>query len=280
MSIVKKNKISIIIPFRDKLSLTSKCVNSLYECMYKMDFDYEILLVNNASSRETLVKLKDIIDKKNTRILNFNDKFNFHKINNWAVQKTTGNILFFLNNDVEFLKNSAKLIKFMVEISMKKDIGAVGPLLLYPDGKRIQHAGVYLKSGGFADHFFIRQELVSVINNSRIPKKYKPICDRVVSAVTGAVMVVEKKKFLKVGGFDERFTIGGGDVDLCLRLYEHGYKTYYVGSKGYLIHHESVSRKKLVLPYMDFYYSYKSYIKHFDLRYGDKFISYKIINDI
>ena len=47
-----------------------------------------------------------------------------------------------------------------------------------------------------------------------------------VSAVTGACLAVEKKKFIKINGFDEHnLKVAFNDVDLCLRLMEEGFTT-------------------------------------------------------
>lgn len=61
------------------------------------------------------------------------------------------------------------------------------------------------------------------------------------SAVTGACLLVNKKKFDEIGGFDETFPVAYNDVDLCFKLYEHGYYNV-VRNDVHLYHHESVSR--------------------------------------
>jgi GT2 family glycosyltransferase len=57
--------------------------------------------------------------------------------------------------------------------------------------------------------------------------------------------MVHRAKFEEVGGFDERFTIGGGDVALGLALREHGYWNVMT-PYARLIHHESVTRGTVV----------------------------------
>jgi GT2 family glycosyltransferase len=64
-----------------------------------------------------------------------------------------------------------------------------------------------------------------------------------VSAVTGACLVIEKSKFLAVGGFDaEHFSISFNDVDLCLRLEAHGLQTIFVPEAA-LVHLGSATRE-------------------------------------
>ena len=91
------------------------------------------------------------------------------------------------------------------------------------------------------------------------------------TAVTGAAQLVRKSSFEKIGGFDEKFIICGGDVDLCIRMNESGLQTWFVGG-GYMLHKESISRKFIPIPAEDFYNSYISYIKGYDPEIGDPFL--------
>ena len=67
------------------------------------------------------------------------------------------------------------------------------------------------------------------------------VCNREVSAVTAACMLVRADAFSAVGGFDEQIAIGYGDVDLCLRLRQHGLRVLFC-AHATLLHHESASR--------------------------------------
>jgi GT2 family glycosyltransferase len=119
-------------------------------------------------------------------------------------------------------------------------VAAVGPLLLYGD-RTVQHAGVVLGPRGTADHVMrgFPQDCDGYHGSL--------VCDREVTAVTAACMMLQREMFEKVGGFNELFRHHYEDVDLCLRLRSEGYRNLYVaGTK--LLHHESKSRGR--------YYSY------------------------
>jgi GT2 family glycosyltransferase len=156
----------------------------------------------------------------------------------------------------------------MITKAGQKDIGAVGCLLLYEDRDTIQHAGVYLVSGGYADHLHMNEKYSSSLNE-HAKNELDYLKDKEVIAVTAAALLVEKKKFEETGGFNEKFVVCGGDVDLCLRLGEKGYKSFYIGSKGFIIHKESQSRQGNEIPYIDFIESFKSYRKYFDKKNND-----------
>jgi GT2 family glycosyltransferase len=61
------------------------------------------------------------------------------------------------------------------------------------------------------------------------------------SAVTGACMMVSRRVFDEVGGFDEQLKVAYNDVDLCLRIRKLGYTVVYT-PMALLYHHESASR--------------------------------------
>jgi len=159
--------------------------------------------------------------------------FNFSRLNNVAVRRATGDLLCFLNNDVEM--PDPDWLAILVRQAVRPAIGAVGARLLYPDGT-IQHAGVFTGIGGGAGHAhrFLGKDEGGYFERARLPQR--------VSAVTGACLVVARKKFLEVGGFDEEdFPVAFNDVDLCLKLNERGWQSFYE-PRATLIHHESKSR--------------------------------------
>lgn len=252
--------------------MTIDCINSLHKFGPKLK---EILLVsNNSTNKELDIVKQEIKNYNNTSLVEYNYPFNYQKINNWAVKKTSGKFLLFLNNDTELSKNSIGLIEKMQERASHPDTGAVGCLLLFAGEKRIQHAGVFLVPGGLAEHMYITKKLSKALEsggkNDEFP--YDITRDIPMTAVTGAVTLVERMKFDKINGFDEKYIICGGDVDLCIRLNEKGYQTWFIGGPKYIIHKESISRKFTPIPFNDFYWSYKGYMKGFDEKIGDPFL--------
>jgi GT2 family glycosyltransferase len=158
--------------------------------------------------------------------------FNFSRINNYAVERTTGRYLLFLNNDTEVLVPD--WIEAMVEQAQRPSVGAVGAKLLYPDGT-IQHAGVVLRIGGVAGHShkYVDGAAHGYFNMLRTVNNY--------SAVTGACMMIRRDVFEAAGGFDEALAVAFNDVDLCLRLRAAGLYNVYL-PHVVLYHHESKSR--------------------------------------
>ncbi len=266
--------LSIIIPFKDKSELTLACLDSLKK--YGGDIK-EILLISNNSTKEEVTKIKSAAaNLTNATVKIYNEPFNFQAINNWGIANTTGKVVMLLNNDIELTKKSSITLRTMYQEALKDDIGAVGCVLLYEDKKTVQHAGVYLIPGGTADHLYIGKS-ISYAKKGTVDIHH----GRQFSAVTAAAVMIERKKLKQVNGLNEKFIICGGDVDLCIRLEKAGYKTWMVGTDfGYMIHKESKSRSMISVPYVDFVESYKSYVSHYDINSGDKYLPWKELQNV
>ncbi|MBF0476863.1 MAG: glycosyltransferase, partial [Deltaproteobacteria bacterium] len=231
-AVIGRPMVSIIIPFKNKQEYLERCLDSIKA---KTDYDhYEILLINNGSDDPaTLDYLDGLKGRDHIRMFNYAGPFNFSAINNWAVARAAGEHVLFLNNDTEV--TAGEWLRALLEHSQRPEVGAVGAKLLYPDN-RIQHGGVVLGLGGIAGH----------------PHKYLPADDpgyfgqlsviRNFSALTAACLMMRRRVFDEMGGFDERnLSIAFNDVDLCLRIREKGYYIIYTPF-ALLYHHESVSR--------------------------------------
>ena len=206
-------KVSIIIPTKDNSIFLRKCLRSIeYNTNYQ---NYEIIIVDNNS---TEIETKQYLNSLPYTILNYNGNFNFSKINNFAVSKSSGKYLLFLNDDVEVLEPN--WLNEMLGICQQKDVGVVGAKLLTRENK-IQHAGMVFLKNGFFFHPFYGElhkstEQFDLIN-----------LVRECSSVTGACFLMERKTFDTVSGFDEQFDVFYGDSDLCFKIRELGLKIIY-----------------------------------------------------
>lgn len=222
--------VTAVIPTRNRTELLRKCIDGL------MGTDYPrlgIIVVDNGSDEPECMRYLGELQNAGVTVIRIEGPFNYSALNNEAAAKAEGQLLCFLNNDVEVLETD--WLSLMVRQAVRPDVGAVGARLLYPDGT-VQHAGVFTGIGGGAGHGhrFVRENDSGYFERARLPQY--------VSAVTGACLVVSRAKFLAVGGFDEEdFPVAFNDVDLCLKLNERGWQSLYE-PRATLIHHESKSR--------------------------------------
>lgn len=228
-------KVSMLIPFRDNWPVTQRALDSI---VYKSSYlNYEIILLDNGSKEgETREGIEAFVGHhRNAVCLRDDSPFNHSALNNLGAANATGSVLLILNNDVEV--ETKDWLEQMLMHVQKKEVGAVGCLLLYPN-RDIQHAGILLGVGGIAGHAYRGYgesqlgyfgSVKSVIN---------------LSAVTGACMMVRKDVYDEVGGLDAgAFPTSFNDVDFCLRLRAKGYRNVYTGLAR-LVHHESLTRGK------------------------------------
>ncbi|XOV89488.1 MAG: glycosyltransferase [Pseudomonadota bacterium] len=223
---------SIIIPTRDNVALLSQCVASLRRSLPAQAFEL-ILIDNNSVEPGTRQYLADQANLPNTRVIEAPVEFNWSLLNNLGANTAQGKTLVFLNNDVEVV--SPDWLARLALLAAGEGIGAVGPLLLYDD-RVVQHAGIVVGYGGFADHVYAGATIDEAADSCFLPADVT----RNVAAVTGACLVTAKTTFDALGGFDERLTVAG-DLDYCLRALAGGYLNIFDGTTR-LIHHESRTR--------------------------------------
>jgi GT2 family glycosyltransferase len=240
---------SIVIPTRDRIDLLDVCVSTLHRLT--VDQPYEILILDNGSVEpETHEWFARACLDPRVRVIPADVPFNWSALNNIATRQARGDVLVFLNNDTEVI--DGQWLERLVEISLRDDTGVCGPLLLYGDGT-IQHAGVVVGMGGWADHVFKGQ---APVHHQHLFTS--PMMRRNVLAVTGACMAIEKRKFDALGCFDESFVVCGSDVELCLRARKAGLLNVYV-PEARLVHHESKTRDPHAIPDSDFVRSEEAY---------------------
>ncbi|MFC2025808.1 glycosyltransferase [Chloroflexota bacterium] len=229
---VSGDKVSIIIPTKDKVDILKTCLNSIFEqTTYP---NYEILLIDNQSTEEETQKYYESLSTHpNLKIIHYDKQFNYQKMNNMGVQHASGNVFIFLNNDTEIIEPD--WLEELVGWAERLKVGVVGTKLLRPDGK-IQHAGIIIGLGGHGSHVFEGGEegTYGPFGSSEWYRDYQ--------AVTGACMAVRREVFESLGGFDEAYQVGYGDIDLCLRAYDAGFRIFYT-PYARVIHHEGATRR-------------------------------------
>jgi GT2 family glycosyltransferase/glycosyltransferase involved in cell wall biosynthesis/predicted SAM-dependent methyltransferase len=239
--------VSVIIPTRHNRSMLSTCLPSLARTDYP---SFDVVIVDNGGQSDA----NDEWYQQFTPELDLQVKwwtqtpFNYSAVNNAGAELARGEVLVFLNDDTELLDPS--WMRELVGWAGQPDIGVAGLQLIGPDDE-IQHTGVILGLGGFADHIF---------------EGTKPHEDSIFGrndwyrnclAVTGACMAMRRELYDRIGGLDERFILCGSDVALGLDTVLRGYRNV-CSPFGTIRHLESATRGSDV-PRWDFFMSYWRY---------------------
>ncbi len=222
--------VSVLIPNRDSVHLLGRCLDSLAQTSYA---NYEVLILENHSTQaETFAYYRQLERRGNVRIVPWTRPFNYAAVNNYGATQARGEVLLFLNNDVEAIHPD--WLEGMVKHALRPEVGAVGAKLLYADDT-IQHAGIVIGMGGVAGHVHIRfpRDADGYMQRLRLTHN----C----AAVTGACLMTRRAVFEQAGGFDESFVLAFNDVDLCLQIQALGYRVLWT-PEAELYHLESKTR--------------------------------------
>ena len=224
-------KVTIVIPSKDNVEVLGRCLSTMDEVTgYR---NYEVIVVDNGSSEENRAKLEALTAKYNATYLYEPMEFNFSRMCNIGARAGDGDFILFLNDDIEI--RGEQWLSRMLGHCQLAHVGAVGCKLYYPGEKEIQHLGVLnLPIGpGHAFHRFEDQGMVLYYGRNLLDYNF--------TIVTGACLMVERRKFDEVGGFDETLPIAYNDVELCFKLIDAGYFNV-LRTDVVMIHHESISR--------------------------------------
>ena len=222
--------VSVIVPTRDRADLLERCAKGV---LASAGANLELLIVDN-DSREprTRTLLSELRTDHRVRILERTGAFNWSAINNEAVRQVSGEVIVFLNNDIEIIEMG--WLDELIAQAMRPEVGAVGAKLLYRDDT-VQHAGVWLGPHGYARHLLRLSPAQDAGYLGQLATA------RNLSAITGACLAMRRRVFCELSGFDERLAVEFNDIDLCLRLQQQGYRIVFT-PHARLYHLESATR--------------------------------------
>lgn len=161
----------------------------------------------------------------------FGNPFNYSYRCNYLISKASGKFINLMNDDL--LPLSKPDYSRIEESLLNDEIFAIGPALLN-NNLTLQNAGDLVSKDKL--HHFLNGTAIGDL-------PYLFHFQREVSSITGAWMIFEKDKFIKVGKFDEQLEVEYNDIDLCLRANELGYRNV-INPNLRLIHFESNTRGK------------------------------------
>jgi O-antigen biosynthesis protein len=223
--------VSAIVPFRDGAAFLRACVDSVTATAD--GFDLELVLVDNGSVEpETLTLVERFATREDVTVVHDDRPFNWAALNNAATDAARGDILLFLNNDIEARRPG--WLSVLAAHALRPDVAVAGARLLYPGG-RVQHAGVVVGIGGAAGHVLVG------LPGDRPGYLGMAVLARDCSAVTGACLATRRTVFDDLGRFDEDLGLDLNDIDFCLRARQRGMRVVYE-PLAELVHYESPSR--------------------------------------
>jgi GT2 family glycosyltransferase len=232
--------VSIVLLNRDGETHLRRCLPVLAATAYR---DVELIVVDNGSTDGSLAILEAFQPGFPVRIIRNTENATFSAGNDQGAAEARGELLLFLNNDIEPL--DPRWLGLMVETATASEPTAVGARLVYPPrevplaGK--QFADLSLQHGGVGFRLADGAALPVPLGAGEDAGSAWAMGVREVPALTAACLLVSRAAFEAVGGFSDGYVYGQEDVDLCLKLRDHGVRLVYDG-RAALWHHESSTR--------------------------------------
>ncbi len=239
--------VSVIIVSFNTREITLQCVSSVIKTTKV--FSYEIIVVDNASSDDSVSELKKLAkDNSRIKIIENKENYGFSKANNIGVEKASGRYVLFLNSDTVVYESTIDgMINFMEE---SPDCGASTCFVRLPNGKLddAAHRGFPTPARAFS-HF---SGASKIFKKSKFFAGYNMTYEDLtktheIEALTGAFMFTRRSAAEKVAlppdsskWWDEDFFWYGEDLDFCYRLKEAGWKIYFVPQYE-ILHYKGVS---------------------------------------
>lgn len=156
---------------------------------------------------------------------------------NLAVVASLGEYLVFLEDSTRVVQE--QWLEIMQGYAQRPEVGVVGPLLADHQGK-IVSAGIVLGLDGAAGDVFSGQawEESSYMSRLRADQNY--------SAVRGDCIMVDRRVFQSLGGFQTSYAGPTRAIDLCLRIKEAGYLCVWTPHTMMLIESDPLQQAALL----------------------------------
>jgi GT2 family glycosyltransferase len=233
-------QLSVIILSYNVRYFLEQCVLSVQNAIQHIDA--EIIVVDNNSSDDSCRMIKEYFP--NVILIENKENTGFPKGNNIGVASARGEYICILNPDTVVAEDT--FTKILAFAETQADLGIVGCKLIDGTGKFLPESKRGLPTPFVA--LTKMSGLYKMAPNSKIFAKYYASYLTAnqtgkVDVLVGAFMLMKKKLYQEVGGFDERYFMYGEDIDLCYSVVKSGKSNYYFHETT-IIHYKGESTVK------------------------------------
>lgn len=199
----------------------------------------KIVVFDNNSTDHTLDIVAEV--SKEIKIIRSKKNLGYAKSINRIFKKTNFKYILVCNADIEFKNNSIQ--KLYNEIKLSDDIGCIGPQQYYPNKKWQKSGGDFPSFKEIIKNFFLINLMYKIIKQKYLKKNFK--IRLFPDYLDGAAMLINRKKFDLVGGFDKNYFFYTEEVDFFFKLRNKNIK-YYIFTPSKIIHYRgghSINKK-------------------------------------
>lgn len=239
--------VSILIVNYHSAELIVDCCNSIRD--KTKDLEYEIIVVDNASNDNSIEVLKKKLGTKIHLVVS-DENLGFGKANNLAAEYAHGKYLFILNPDTVLVNNAIKILYDYMEENV--DVGISGgnlySLSMTATPSYCMHFDDLMTEKKAASWYKIIRKKIGEKTRTLSHKTYQPFVEvfnysneiKEVAYIFGADMMVSKKLFEEVQGFDPDFFMYAEEEELSWRITQKGYRIVSI-PQAQIIHLEGAT---------------------------------------
>jgi N-acetylglucosaminyl-diphospho-decaprenol L-rhamnosyltransferase len=212
-----KVDLSFIVLNYNNPPLTQKCCGFIASSLEKLQFSYEIIVVDN-STDEYQGRLAGLLEDSVITICN-EKNIGFAAGCNQGIRKSRGDYIVLLNNDA-FINGDSIMAGFD-SLEMTETIGIWAPRLLNADGSIQKSIGL---EPGLRE---LLGEYLGLFRKDSYGDFRSWTKAQNVETVTGAFMMIPRHALDVVGLLDEDFFFTSEDTDFCSRIRKKSYVIRY-----------------------------------------------------
>jgi GT2 family glycosyltransferase len=224
--------LSIIIVNWNSASFTKACLNKLYH--EAPSIPVEIIVIDNASCDGCAEMISS--DFPTVLFIQSKQNLGFSAANNLAFERSTGDVVLFLNPDTEVFEGA---LEKMIEVVLKNsDAGIVGARLLNTD-RTVQTSCIQKFpsiTGIVLDCNLLRHWLPRWSLWGMWPLFAKRLAPTEVDIISGACQMMRREVFERAGMYSTAYFMYAEDADLCFKINRMGFRNLYV-PEAVVMHH-------------------------------------------
>jgi len=233
-------QLSVVILNYNVRYFLEQCVLSVQEAL--SGIEGEIIVVDNNSDDDSCIMMKSRFP--NVRLIENKENSGFPRGNNIGVAEAKGKYICILNPDTVVAEDT--FMKILAFAEGKKNLGIIGCKLIdgtgnfLPESKRgtptpwVAFTKIFGLYKFFPNQKLFNQYYAQHLSENKTGK---------VDILVGAFMVMERKLYLQIGGFDENCFMYADDIDLSYSVLQKQKNNYYFHETS-VIHYKGESTVK------------------------------------
>ena len=217
--------LSVAVVSYNTRDLLRACLASLHARHAEGEASLEVIVADNGSDDGSLKMVR--AEFPDVHLVETGGNVGFGRANNRALRGARGRFFCLLNSDAEILPGA--LAHALAFLSAHPDVGLVGGQLLWPDGRPQTSWGADPTLAGVWQEQTFWQTFAGALRGQGVVTAPAPdTIPRDVDQISGAFMVLRRRAWEQIGGFDPAYFMYNEDVDLNVRLRRAGWRVVFL----------------------------------------------------